>query len=310
MPQILGRKEFTFWIPFELRPCTGSGDLLGFRVLQLGFLVLLGWTIRTCVALNMTDGELLLHYTSVVTESNSVFHQSMLQLEDSNQLHVSPLQGLYKWPLKCFGSQSSQQMPSFLCERQEQILQRYTARISSFTGSSVWRMVQMSWPAKHISRNIAGVWQHTIRRSLCETGFVVVFSPSTSLLKTLVCKSSQFENHGITSRNTIAKESQVLNVIQKPQGDKRLSQQQSTLPHVRVQGAALCLATFWSLLFHIQETFLNLCSSQALLVRLPQVPGKILLCFGFDTLFILLVNASRMLRRGTLKLGKWQSVSC
>ena len=30
-------------------------------------------------------------------------------------------------------------------------------------------------------------------------------------------------------------------MIQKPQGDKRLSQQQSTLPHVGVQGAALSL---------------------------------------------------------------------
>lgn len=42
-------------------------NLLGFRVLQPGFLVTLGWKIRTCVALNVTDRELLLRFIAVST---------------------------------------------------------------------------------------------------------------------------------------------------------------------------------------------------------------------------------------------------
>lgn len=71
MSQILGRTEFMFWIPFEIEAMHRDDNLLGFRVLQLGFLVtLLDWKTPTCVALSMTDGELLLHYTSVITERN------------------------------------------------------------------------------------------------------------------------------------------------------------------------------------------------------------------------------------------------
>ena len=60
-----------FWIPFGIETMHRNDNLLGFGVLKLGFLVtLLDWKIPTCVALNMTDGELLLHYTSVITECN------------------------------------------------------------------------------------------------------------------------------------------------------------------------------------------------------------------------------------------------
>lgn len=88
-------------------------------------------------------------------------------------------------------------------------------------------------------RDVAGVQQHSIRRSLCENSFVFLSFHAAPFEET--CLQERLENHGIISRNTAAKESQVLNVIQKPQGDKRLSQQQSTLPHVRVQSAALSL---------------------------------------------------------------------
>lgn len=85
MSQILGRMEFVFWIPFGLEAMHRNYNPLEFRVLQVGFLVtLLGWKIPMCVALNVTDGGLLLHYTGVTTEANSVFQQPVLQQEDSN----------------------------------------------------------------------------------------------------------------------------------------------------------------------------------------------------------------------------------
>lgn len=44
-----------------------NDKLLEFRVFQPGFLLTLGWKIPTCVALNMTDRESLLHFIPVIT---------------------------------------------------------------------------------------------------------------------------------------------------------------------------------------------------------------------------------------------------
>jgi len=91
MSQIMGRMEFSLWVPFGIK-AMHRNDLLGFRMLQLGCLVTLsGWKIPRSVALHRTDVVLLLHYTTVVTECDSVSQQSMLQLEDSNEVHMSPL---------------------------------------------------------------------------------------------------------------------------------------------------------------------------------------------------------------------------
>lgn len=148
-------------------------------------------------------------------------------------------------------------------------------------------------------RNVAGVQQHSIRRSLCESSFV--FFHATSFEET--CLQKRLENHGIISRNTTAKESQVLNVIQKPQGDKRLSQQQSTLPHVRVQSAALSLLgnLLVSLTSHSGNIFKPL-HSVGTFSEIAVNPREDLTLFWFRHPFILLANASRMLRVGHLSL--------
>lgn len=83
-------------------------NLLGFRVLQLGFLVtLLGWKIPTCVALNMPDGELLLPCISVSTECNSLTTRR-------SELAACHRSGDFTNGLSNACSQSSQEVPGLL----------------------------------------------------------------------------------------------------------------------------------------------------------------------------------------------------
>lgn len=158
------------------------------------------------------------------------------------------------------------------------------------------------------SENVAAFWQHRIRGSLCERGFYFISFHATSFEET--CLQKQLARESLYRfQNTIPKASQDLGLIQQPQGDMRLSEQQSTLTHVRVQGAALSL--LGNLLLspsHARNIFKPL-QLKGILVRLLQAPGKISLCFGFDTLFILSVNASRVLRCGMIKVGKCWCVS-
>lgn len=73
MSQILGRMVLTFWIPFRVGAMHGNDDLLGFRVLQLGYVVtLLDWKTPTCVALNMMRSCCFIILV-LFTEPNSVF---------------------------------------------------------------------------------------------------------------------------------------------------------------------------------------------------------------------------------------------
>lgn len=90
------------------------------------------------------------------------------------------------------------------------------------------------------SGNVAAVWQHRIKVSLCERSFYFVSFHGTSFEETCLQKESARESR-YRFQSTIAKARQDLDLIQQPQGDKRLSLQQSTLTHVRVQGAALSL---------------------------------------------------------------------
>lgn len=90
------------------------------------------------------------------------------------------------------------------------------------------------------SGNVAAIWQHEIRGNLCARGFYFVSFHSASFEETCLQEQLARESQ-YRFQKTVSKASQDLDLIQQPQGDKRLSRQQSTLTHVRVQGAALSL---------------------------------------------------------------------
>lgn len=130
------------------------------------------------------------------------------------------------------------------------------------------------------SGNVAAVWQHRIRGSLCERGFYFISFHATSFEES--CLQKQLARESLYPfQNTIARASQDLGLIQQPQGEVRLSQQQSSLTHVRVQGAALSLLGNFLLSHFTCKKHFEASSAQRHFSEIPASPREDFTLFWF-----------------------------